>query len=270
MSPVLELKGVGKCVGKQKVLQGITFSLKPGSIFAVFGPNGAGKTTLFSLIAGLRRYDEGTILFTGKRFRPFSPTPCGIRYLPEAFWFEPQLSGRAHLRLFAHLYNVTALDTVYAMAETLGLTPHLDKCLGKYSLGMQRKLGLLLVLMGTPQLVLLDEPTNGLDLVSMEALYALIQQQARQGVAFIISSHRIAELGMLCSQFAILQHGSIVDTGVREPEDLFTVTINTKQPAVISKILQEHDMATAVQVTPAVNAWDLEKRYRTALSEESS
>lgn len=253
--------GLEKNIGRNRVFADVSFSLGTGTIMGLFGPNGAGKTTLFGVLAGLRSFNKGTIRF-GKKLTsgPGFFRTSGVRYLPDIPAYEPSMNGREHLRFFSAICKEPS-SVALQFAEELGLGPDIDKPVHQYSLGMQRKLGLAMVLTGAPRLVFLDEPVNGLDIVSAETMYSLVLRQAKTGTSFIISSHRIAELGPICGQFIFLFSGKIVEQGAMSRYRPEKKEILTESPATTTRVLKGEKNVLDESLNSG-RATFLERRYR--------
>lgn len=263
--PLLEVEGLEKRIGRRKNPDGISFSLEQGDILAVLGPNGAGKTTLFAILAGLRRFTAGTVTFAGKRRLPrHSPDGGGIRCLPDASCFDGNLTGLQHVKIFHTLYGCPDLTPSLTLGETLALNPYLLRPVRDWSLGTQRKLGLLLALVGNPRLVLLDEPVNGLDAAAATGLCGIIREKAAQGTAFAVSGHRVAELGKICTHYLMLLNGKAVDFGstteIARPE----VIVRTERPEQLQTLIRNWEPGAEVAIDEG-QAAGLEYRYRQLL-----
>jgi ABC-2 type transport system ATP-binding protein len=212
--PVLEIRGLVKHYGRFEALKGFDLNVERGSIYGFLGPNGAGKTTTIRVVAGLVRPTAGEVRLHGQDLRRARLSAArGLRTLVEVPAFYPGLSGEQNLRLFARLARAPAGD-VLRLLERVRLTAAKDRKVGGYSLGMKQRLGIAQALLGAPDLVVLDEPMNGLDPAGMHEMRALIREENRdRGVTFFVSSHLLDDVERLCDRIGILHRGRLVAEG---------------------------------------------------------
>jgi Cu-processing system ATP-binding protein len=207
----VDIQGVRQCYGNMTVLHGLDLSLGEGEVLGLFGHNGAGKTTSMKLILGLLQASAGQVRVLGR-----SPNDPDVRrqlgYLPENVSFYPQLSGRETLRHFARLKGA-ALQQVDTLLEQVGLAAAADRRVKTYSKGMRQRLGLAQALLGAPRLLLLDEPTVGLDPIATQDLYQLLDRLRQQGTSIIICSHVLPGVEAHINRAAILAHGRLQAVG---------------------------------------------------------
>lgn len=228
MSSILvECQGVSKVYrrltrrGWQRTnaLREASCAVERGQIVALVGPNGAGKTTLLSLIAGLIYPTQGRVAVCG--FFPRSQSAHrGLSYVPEHPAFLLRYTGRAVLRYHGALLGLPQ-QQIKRKTDTLinlhGMRDYIDRRCGQYSQGMKQRLALAVALINDPQVLLLDEPSNGLDPVGIIHLRRQLQQLSHQGTAIVVSSHRLDELSKLTSHFLFINQGRL--TSVRNPEE---------------------------------------------------
>lgn len=207
-SNCLSVQGVSKRFSAQKAVDDVSFSLEPGERVALLGHNGAGKTTLFKIVLGFLRSDEGAISILGS-----SPGSAPARnvtaYLPEAVAFPPSLTGREVLSFYARLKGQRPAQAL-PLLDKVGLSDASGRRVGTYSKGMRQRLGLAQALIGKPRLVLLDEPTTGLDPISRQTVYELIGEIADQGATVLLSSHALTELEARTDRILIMSKGRLV------------------------------------------------------------
>lgn len=202
-----ELDNVHFGYGHQPLLQDIGLSLYPGRILGLFGHNGAGKTTTIKLILGLMRPDRGRIRVLGGA--PGQPEIARrVGYLPENVMFYPQLTGRETLRHFARLKGAP-LGQAQELLEQVGLAEAGDRRIKTYSKGMKQRLGLAQALLGQPEVLMLDEPTVGLDPVATAELYRLLCRLREQGTGIVLCSHVLPGVEPYIDQAAILVNGRL-------------------------------------------------------------
>lgn len=207
----LEVKNVSKKLGKKQVLSNVSFSIAPGEIVGLVGENGAGKSTLFRLITGLLRPDQGEIVILGEEFsdknrRIFDQVGCLI----ESVSLYPHMTGEEHLKWMCSLCGCPYDAWVRSIAEAMKITSYLPDKVKTYSLGMKQRLGIAMALVNHPKLILLDEPTNGLDPMGIYEIREFLRSFCHeQQVSLLISSHILSEVEKLCDRVLLLQHGTM-------------------------------------------------------------
>ena len=211
---VIEVSGVSKIYGGIKALDGISLSVAQGEMFGLIGPNGAGKSTLFKLMLGLIRPTSGEIRVHGVPIdgRDFRAVRRRIGYLPESFVTYDNLTGLEVLRLFADLKQVPR-SSCAALLARVGLADAAGRRVSGYSKGMRQRLGFAQVLLGKPDLIFLDEPTNGLDPQGIHDFYQMLRQVQAEGATIILTSHILAEIQERVDRLVILQTGHIAAQG---------------------------------------------------------
>lgn len=211
---VLRLEGVSKTYGDVVAVSDLNLTVRAGECFGFLGPNGAGKTTTISLILGLVHPTTGRIEILGQRLTPGDPTPLrDVGALVGAPGFYPYLSGRDNLRLLARLYPQVDDRRVEEVLDLVGLQSAAHRKVKTYSTGMRQRLGLAAALLHRPRLLILDEPTNGLDPVGMVEVRHLLRRLTEQGVTVFLSSHLLHEVQQVCDWVAILHRGRLVVQG---------------------------------------------------------
>jgi Cu-processing system ATP-binding protein len=213
VTATVELDHVSKRYGKVEAVRDVSINLAPGETTALVGHNGAGKTTLLKLMLGLVHPSAGTISVLGDNpaageFRARSK----IGYLPENVSFNAALTGREILSFYARLKREPVAKAL-GLLELVGLGSAAARRVGTYSKGMRQRLGLAQALIGEPQLLLLDEPTTGLDPALRLSFYEIVQALRDRGATVVLSSHVLAELGERTDRVAIMSHGSMVANG---------------------------------------------------------
>jgi ABC-2 type transport system ATP-binding protein len=193
MSKILELKNVTKTLGKRKVVDHVSFDVHTGEIFGFLGPNGAGKTTTIKMIMGLLSVDEGEIFINGislkKDFEGAMAAVGGIIENPELYDY---MTGRQNLKLFGRMSDNIPQAGYEEIIAQVKLLNRIDEKVKKYSLGMRQRLGVAQALLHNPKLLVLDEPTNGLDPAGIRELRNTLKECAeKEGLAVLVSSHQI-------------------------------------------------------------------------------
>lgn len=214
MKTILEVNNISKSYGKKKILKDVSFSLCEGEILGFIGPNGAGKTTTIKLILGLQSIDSGNVKINGydvkKDFVKAISNVGAIVENPDLYMY---LSGRKNLEMVASYYKNVSKERINDVIDLVGLNNRIDDKVSKYSLGMRQRLGIAAALINSPSLLILDEPTNGLDPEGIKELRNLLQKLAKvEGIGVLISSHNLAELESFCTDVCIIKNGEIVST----------------------------------------------------------
>lgn len=244
---VLEVKGVKKKLGKREIIKGLDLSVNEGEIFGFLGPNGAGKTTTIRMLVGLIAPNEGEIVICGnsvlKDKEKALKNVGAVVENPELYKY---LSGRENLMQIARIRGVSKVE-VQELIDLVGLTDRINEKTGKYSLGMKQRLGLAAALIGNPKLLILDEPTNGLDPSGILDFRAVVKKAARErGMAVFISSHILSEVQHLCDRVAFINNGviksveEIHDNNMETEKDSLTLVVANDQEKTI-EILNKQD-----------------------------
>jgi ABC-2 type transport system ATP-binding protein len=217
MTATIEAHGLDKRYGKTRALAGLELVAEPGRVVAVLGPNGAGKTTFVRALATLLRLDAGTLRVCGYDVRREPDRVRRLLGLAGQFAaVEPAMTGRENLELVARLYDQdrrTARSSADGVLEQLDLVEHADRLVRTYSGGLRRRLDLGASLVGQPRLLLLDEPTTGLDPRSRIELWDAIRNLVAAGTDVLLTTQYLDEADQLASQIAIIEHGRTIATG---------------------------------------------------------
>lgn len=208
---VLEIKNVSKYFGNTKVIDNISLEVKNGEIYGFLGPNGAGKTTTIKMILGLLSIDGGTIVVNGydreKSFEKAMENIGGIVENPDMYDY---MTGRENLKLFARIRNIKK-ERIDEVIKLVDMEKAADTKVKKYSLGMKQRMGLALTLLHSPKVLILDEPTNGLDPAGIKSLRDTLKKIAKEEqTAIFVSSHILAEMQAMCDRVAMIKNGKII------------------------------------------------------------
>ncbi|MEU6053126.1 ATP-binding cassette domain-containing protein [Streptomyces xanthochromogenes] len=205
----INVRGLTKSYRGQKVVDDLTFDVHPGTVTGFLGPNGAGKTTTMRMLVGLVRPDAGTALLAG---RPYHHHPAPLRAvgaLLDPGWAHPQRTARAHLDWLARS-NGLPKDRVDAVLLMVGLSTAGDRRIGALSLGMRQRLGIAAAMLGNPEVLILDEPANGLDPQGIAWMRGLLRDLAADGRTVLVSSHLLAETALLADNLVIIGRGRLL------------------------------------------------------------
>ncbi len=207
---MIEVRSLTKTYGKQRAVDDLTFTAPSGKVTGFLGPNGAGKTTTFRCLLGLAVPTSGAALINGRAYRELA---CPRRHLGavlESTCFHPARTARNHLRVIA---RSAGLDTsrIDALLELVGLRAAADRRVGGYSLGMRQRLGLATAMLGNPEVLVLDEPANGLDPEGVSWVRRLLRIWADEGRTVVVSSHQLAEIAQVVDRVVIIREGTLVN-----------------------------------------------------------
>jgi len=217
---VLEIRGLSKRIGAKTLVEDVTFDVRPGEIFGLLGPNGAGKTTLMRMIVGLSEASSGDVRIAGLDVKTsFERAMRGVGAIIEGPDMYEDLTGYQNLRVYALLSGGVGEARIRETAERVGLARRLEEKVKTYSLGMRQRLGLAQALLHRPSLLILDEPTNGLDPAGIHELREQLKKLAREeNVAVLVSSHLLSEVEKMCDRVAVISRGRL--HGIHEMKEI--------------------------------------------------
>lgn len=205
----IEIQNAGKCFKGNWVFQNVNASFAKGQIYGLIGRNGSGKTMLLKSICGLVRLSEGAILVDGEEVGVTIDVPASVGAIIEVPGFLPHLSGFANLRYLAKLKNQIDDAKIRDTIRLVGLKPDSRKHVGKYSLGMRQRLGIAQAIMENPDILLLDEPMNGLDQQGVNDMKSLLMKLRLQGKTIILASHHSEDIDELCNVVYKMEGGKL-------------------------------------------------------------
>ena len=216
---VLECRDLRKTFGELTAVDGVSFHIAPGETYGLLGPNGAGKTTTISMAVGLARRDGGNVLVEGEPLDPGSVELKGrIGLVPQEVAIYPDLTARENLRFFGRLYGMprAALNRrIDDVLQIIGLADRADERTDRFSGGMKRRLNIGIGLLHTPRLLVLDEPTVGVDPQSRNAILESVERLSGEGTAVLYTTHYMEEAERLCDRIGIIDQGQIKAEGTR-------------------------------------------------------
>jgi ABC-2 type transport system ATP-binding protein len=211
---VLSVQGLKKKIGRKPIIHNVSFDVYAGEIFGFLGPNGSGKTTTIRMLVDLIKPTEGRILLCGEEVglhpeRALSHVGCIVEN-PEMYSF---MTGWENLEHFARMQTGITPERITEVVKIVGMDQRIHDKVKTYSLGMRQRLGIAQALLGKPKLLILDEPTNGLDPKGIKELREFIRMLADGGMSLFISSHLLSEIQLMCDRVAIIAHGEVIAVG---------------------------------------------------------
>ena len=241
MSTVLQVTNLTKHYGPIRAADKVSFAVLEGEVFGFLGPNGSGKTTTIGMILGLLKSDSGQVVVLGQAVSlADTKALSAVGALVGSLGFVPYLSGRANLKLWSNLQPGVSVERISAVLELVGLTQAADRPVSGYSLGMKQRLGLGGALLHKPKLLILDEPTNGLDPAGIRDMRDLLRRLPSEGTTVFLSSHNLYEIEQICDRVAVLSGGQVMFTG--RVQDLLSRT-----PTVRIRVTDANRAAQLVQ-----------------------
>ncbi|MEH7399406.1 ABC transporter ATP-binding protein [Gottfriedia acidiceleris] len=244
---IVQIKNLSKEIKGKKIVSDLSFDIFEGEVFGFLGPNGAGKTTTIRMMVGLMNISEGDVVINGhsikSNFEDAIKNVGAIVENPELYKF---LSGYDNLLQYARMDKNVSKEKIDEVVELVGLTGAIRQKVKTYSLGMRQRLGLAQCLLHDPKVLILDEPTNGLDPAGIREMRDHLQLLTKKkGMAIIVSSHLLAEMEMMCDRIGIIQQGKLVDVQtVTEltTEDVQTYSIEVNNNETALKVLSKHNV----------------------------
>ncbi len=243
---VLQCENLNKKFGKKQILEDVSFQMQAGDILGFIGPNGAGKTTTIKLILGLQNITQGKVCINGydieKQFTKAIEKVGAIVENPDLYMY---LSGYENLKLISNMYQNIDQTRIDEVVKLVKLENRIKEKVSKYSLGMRQRLGIAQAILHRPNLLILDEPTNGLDPEGIKEMRELLVNLAKtEKIAILISSHNLAELDNLCNKVCIIKNGKIIETSdiseIKKQENkqfkIFEVDNNKKVKTILPQV----------------------------------
>lgn len=245
--PIVKCEHLNKHFGKKQILKDVSFNMYPGDILGFIGPNGAGKTTTIKLILGLQSIDSGHVSINGYDIKKdFEKAISQVGAIVESPDLYMNLTGYQNLKLIANYYHDVTDENLMKIVKVVGLEKRINDKVSKYSLGMRQRLGIAQALINSPSVLILDEPTNGLDPEGIKELRTLLVQLAHEyQMAIFISSHNLSELESFCTKVVIIRAGSIIETtdikSLKQKHDLPTYELQLSTTKGLDKILSAYN-----------------------------
>lgn len=209
---LLKIEGLTKVIKKKTLVDNVSLTVNSGEIVGFLGPNGAGKTTTIKMIMGLFSITAGQISVCGHDVRTdFEGAMKNVGAIIENPDLYKRMTGRQNLRYFAQMYNDEAVKNIDSVVELVKMSTRIDDKVKTYSLGMRQRIGVAQAILHMPQLLVLDEPTNGLDPIGIKEMRDLLKALCKQsGVGVLVSSHLLAEMELMCDRIYVIDNGKII------------------------------------------------------------
>lgn len=239
---VMDIIDLKKTIGKKEIIKGINFQIRRGEVFGFLGPNGAGKTTTIRMMVGLMGITSGDVRIEGKSIKTdYQEAIQHVGAIVENPEMYPFLSGWKNLQQFARMVDGVTDERIREVVALVGLEKAIHEKAGRYSLGMRQRLGIAQALLHNPSILILDEPTNGLDPSGIREIRMYLRKLAAEaGVAVIVSSHMLSEIELMCDRIGIIKNGNMVAI---EP-----VQAKTDDASVVIVRLEAEPLEGAMQI----------------------
>lgn len=208
----IKLINLSKKIGNKEIIKDLNFEINPGEVFGFIGPNGAGKTTTIRMIVGLMSISKGDVQIFGKSIKKNYAAAVGnVGAIVENPEMYPFMTGRQNLKHFARMIPGIKKERIGEVIAIVGLEKVIDQKVGRYSLGMRQRIGIAQALLHKPSILILDEPTNGLDPAGIREIRQYIRKLAdEENVAVVISSHLLSEIELMCDRIGVIKNGELV------------------------------------------------------------
>jgi ABC-2 type transport system ATP-binding protein len=266
-----EASGLHKRYGDIHAVNDVSLHIKPGETYGLLGPNGAGKTTTISILSGLLEPDEGTVTVAGTRIRTQSTEgKRAIGLVPQDLAIYPDLTADENLRFFASLYGLSKQETKSRIDEVLevtGLTDRRKDRTSKYSGGMKRRLNIGIGLLHQPQLLVLDEPTVGVDPQSRNAILESVETLAGEGMSVLYTTHYMEEAERLCDRIGIIDSGQVIAEGTTRE---LVAMIGEREQLRIEVSGHGDDVVGALRGRAGINDVSLDDHALVIIADDSS
>lgn len=249
---ILKTEKLRKDIGKKTIVSDINLAIRPGEIYGFLGPNGAGKSTTIKMVVGLSSITDGNIYIDGHSVKTdFKSAMKEIGCIVENPELYKYMSGLDNLKLFAKLYDNVDENRINEVIDLVGMRYAIKNKVKTYSLGMKQRLGIAQALLNRPKLLILDEPTNGLDPAGIKAMRELLENLVKDGeMSVLVSSHILAEMQQMCNRVGIINHGRLITEKTVEelislsnPGDKETVQVNTANNDQALEVLLEKNFS---------------------------
>lgn len=261
MAVALKIENLNKSIGKRHILHDISFETYTGEVFGFLGPNGAGKTTTIKMIVGLLSIDEGSISVVGydveKNFEKAMAGIGGIVENPELYKY---MTGMQNLEQYARMRSGVTRERILEVVELVGLSKRINEKVSRYSLGMRQRLGVAQAILHHPKVLILDEPTNGLDPAGIKELRDILKNLAHQeGISVLVSSHLMSEMELMCDRVGIIVEGKL--RAVHTVEEMISIGSGEREEYVFTVDNAENGADLLSDFIPAEDLKLLDERH---------
>lgn len=267
---ILKVQSLKKKIGKNVIVDDVSFEIKSNEIFGLLGPNGAGKTTIIRMITGLINRTGGSVMIKGFDLdQDFESAMNQLGAIVENPEFYKYMTGRKNIMHYAQMsHNKISPERIEEVIKIVKLEEAIDKKVKTYSLGMRQRLGVAQAILHKPSLLIFDEPTNGLDPQGIREFRDHLKLLASEGVGVLISSHLLSEMQLMCDTFAIIEKGKLIHTEEKtteeKQEDIHEVAFAVSDGERAKAVLLEHFPSLSVSKNSAVSISVLATREQTA------
>ena len=264
---VLEIKNVSKSFGRTKIIDNLTFSVNSGEIFGFLGPNGAGKTTTMKMVLGLIPFSDGDICINGYSIKKdFEKAMQNVGVIVENPDLYEYMTGYENLKLVARIYKVDK-KRIDEIVDIVGLKEKIKLKVKKYSLGMKQRMSVALALIRNPKLLVLDEPTNGLDPVAIHELRDLLKDLAHnRGVCVFVSSHLLSEVELMCDRVGILDKGRLLK--IEDLKNIIEIKDKNDNEAIYKIITNDNKRAKDILVNNGYSVKDEKEALEVSIKKD--
>ncbi|MGN7360195.1 ABC transporter ATP-binding protein [Paenibacillus sp. SAF-054] len=269
---VLSLRGVSKKIGSKTIVDQLSFDVREGEVVGLLGPNGAGKTTTIRMIAGLIQMTEGDVFVRGSSIRhEWKKAIRHIGAIIENPEFYPYMTGYDNLKQYQRMNDWISNDRIDEVVKLVGLEQAMKKKVKAYSLGMRQRLGIAQALLHEPSVLILDEPTNGLDPAGIREMRDYLKTIAREeGISILVSSHLLLEMEQLCSRVVVIQEGKLVTVRAigenraadRDEKNFVRVMFRVDRLDEARKVLEGQEKVEVLQVSEEQGEVLIAMRYK--------
>lgn len=247
MSSILKIENLHKKYGAIHAVNGLNLEIEKGNVFGILGPNGSGKTTTLSVILGLIKPNEGSFCWFNGNGKDYKKR---IGALVEVPYFYPYLTGEKNLKILAEIKNVP-FENIARVLKFTHLYERRNTSFESFSLGMKQRLALSAALLGDPEVLILDEPTNGLDPEGIAEIREIIKSQAEKGKTIIIASHILDEIEKVCTHVAILKKGQLIKQG--KVQEIIVksdkIVLSSENLTELKELLQKSEFVSKIEIT---------------------
>lgn len=256
MGSLIEVKGLVKNFNGNAAVDQVSFDILTGEIFGLLGPNGAGKSTTISMLCGLLQPDEGDVLINGESFRKNSMALKSLLGLvPQDIALYPTLTARENLKFWAKMYGLKGSlvkKRTEEILEIVGLSDRGNDRIDNYSGGMKRRINIAAALLHKPKVLIMDEPTVGIDPQSRNHILETVLELNKEGMTVLYTSHYMEEVEKLCDRIAIMDHGKIIAMGTKE--ELSRIDGDNDEISIEAKPLEEGILAKVKNISGVLQA----------------